>query len=295
MDYLEPLGITSADTDKHTEEFIKHGRVRSLFEAMGYKVFAYETKFYWTEWDDADFYLTPRSGSSDRLVQNIQHLVLNEFELLFLKTTMLRAFFDLSDSVLGTLGLIDQDRTIGRAFEELPRRTHYDRTRFILDSLKEISSLDVPKFVFVHIVSPHAPFVFSLDGDFIPEEPQDEIQAYRDQVLFLNRELIDIIEEILAAADPSPIIILQGDHGAIDTGGTVDETKILNAYHLPDKGGEYLYSQISPVNSFRVIFDAYFGTDMGSLDDVSNYRSGEGKFIFKHFPDDRPGCDAGAP
>jgi hypothetical protein len=45
--------------------------------------------------------------------------------------------------------------------------------------------------------------------------------------------------------------------------------EILNAYYLPDGGNNTLYSSITPVNSFRLIFDQYFGTKYGLLDDVS--------------------------
>jgi hypothetical protein len=295
MDYLEPLGITSEATNKRTEQLIKHGLVRSVFEQLGYKIIAYETKFYWTEWDDADFYLTLNSSAPQRMLRDIQHLVLNDFELMFMRTTLLRAYVDLSDSILTKLGVMEQNRTIGRAFEELPRRSHYYRTQFVLDSLPEQASLDVPKFVFAHIVSPHAPFVFGPNGEFTPEEPADEIEGYRDQVIYLDKELIDLLSEILAVSEPAPIIVLQGDHGATGTRGTVDETKILNAYYLPGEGRAALYPGISPVNSFRLILDTYFGANLGILDDISHYTSDEGKFVFQQIPDDRPGCARGSP
>lgn len=42
---------------------------------------------------------------------------------------------------------------------------------------------------------------------------------------------------------------------------------ILNAYYLPKDGDKYLYPDITPVNSFRLILDLYFGGDYGLLDD----------------------------
>jgi hypothetical protein len=42
---------------------------------------------------------------------------------------------------------------------------------------------------------------------------------------------------------------------------------IMNAYYLPDGGSELLYDSISPVNSFRVILNRYFGMNMDLLDD----------------------------
>jgi hypothetical protein len=46
---------------------------------------------------------------------------------------------------------------------------------------------------------------------------------------------------------------------------------ILNAYYLPgvDYSNPHLYPSITPVNSFRLVFDLYFGTKLGSLDDSS--------------------------
>ena len=51
---------------------------------------------------------------------------------------------------------------------------------------------------------------------------------------------------------------------------------ILNAYLLPDGGAEALYASISPVNSFRVILNAYFGHSLPLLPDKS-YRTDSSK------------------
>jgi hypothetical protein len=42
---------------------------------------------------------------------------------------------------------------------------------------------------------------------------------------------------------------------------------ILNAYYLPSDGNNLLYDSITPVNTFRLIFDFYFDTNNGLLDD----------------------------
>ena len=44
---------------------------------------------------------------------------------------------------------------------------------------------------------------------------------------------------------------------------------ILNAYYLPGVDSSLLYPSITPVNSFRLAFDLYFGTHLGLLPDVS--------------------------
>ena len=45
------------------------------------------------------------------------------------------------------------------------------------------------------------------------------------------------------------------------------KTGILNAYYLPDVDKSVLYPSITPVNSFRVIFNLYFNTDFELLPD----------------------------
>ncbi len=47
-----------------------------------------------------------------------------------------------------------------------------------------------------------------------------------------------------------------------------DQFKILNAYYLPGHN-DLLYPTISPVNTFRLIFDTYLGADYPLLKDIS--------------------------
>ena len=42
---------------------------------------------------------------------------------------------------------------------------------------------------------------------------------------------------------------------------------ILNAYYLPGGNVRSLSPNISPVNSFRLVFNSYFGTDLEMLPD----------------------------
>jgi hypothetical protein len=69
------------------------------------------------------------------------------------------------------------------------------------------------------------------------------------------------------------VIILQGDHGIGDV--MKNKMSILNAYYLPGGGDEGLYPTISPVNTFRVVFNEYFGEQYGLLEDKSFYSTGK--------------------
>jgi hypothetical protein len=142
-----------------------------------------------------------------------------------------------------------------------------------------------PRFVFAHIVCPHPPYLFNAEGNPANNTPQgykpDGLEMwqlkkpYVEQVKFVNTKLQHIVTKILAEATTPPIIIIQGDHGTASTGGWSKPTNsliterlgILNAYYLP---GDFLNKRIdsiTPVNTFRIIFNTYLGTHYEVLPD----------------------------
>ena len=172
---------------------------------------------------------------------------------------------------------------------------HRDRVLYTLDKLGAIAVGDAPKFVFAHVLAPHPPFVLGPNGEPVqPDRPfrifdgnnflrqdgatRDEyIEGYRNEVTFLNKKLQMAIEQILTRSDGNVIIILQGDHGPrltlnwdyFDESNCAGCYGILNAYYLPAPEETWLYPEISPVNSFRVVLNRYFGTEYPLLPDYS--------------------------
>ena len=134
-----------------------------------------------------------------------------------------------------------------------------------LDNLGQIpTSEEGPKFVYAHIMCPHYPYVFGPNGE-VREDPSGQSNtAYFDQYLFITKTIQGVIQQILTKSTNDPIIILQSDHGPRWTG---DWNNVLNAYHLPGDGNELLYDNISPVNSFRLVFNKYFGASYPLLPD----------------------------
>jgi len=113
------------------------------------------------------------------------------------------------------------------------------------------------------------PGYYSGDGGG-PIDGEYEVKGYTNEVQFINKRMLAIVESIIQNSSSPPIIILQGD-----TGGLADTiTNILNAYYLRGEPNEMLYSSVSPVNSFRIIFDTYFGASYELLPDVT-YLEGE--------------------
>jgi hypothetical protein len=164
------------------------------------------------------------------------------------------------------------------------RLQQWERVHRQVTELESLIRRSEPKFVFVHMLVPHPPTVFDEDGSYVSEDlesrrPGDE--NYRRQVVMVNGIIRSLVDRILQNAATPPVIILQGDEGPYPKGleGS-DEYRyrrltpaqlryrsgILNAYYLP-RGGSALYPSISPVNSFRIVFNSYFGTNLPLLPD----------------------------
>lgn len=245
---------------------LKYSTVRYQLEDMGYQTVSFANGFPWSEMDDVDVFFTPPPFSSG----------MTEFETLFLQTTPARH--------LQELGWLDLDQINGQNFR--------DRHLLVFNSMDEVARMPGPQFVYVHLILPHPPFVFGADGEFTnPADywnekknyPPDKFKTgYTEHITFLNNKLLEMIDTIQSETQPPPVIILQGDHGPW-LQPNPQHFFILNAYHLPghDDG---LYPTISPVNSFRIVFNEYFGGAYDMLDDVSYYSPVPKLYNFSEVP-----------
>jgi hypothetical protein len=91
--------------------------------------------------------------------------------------------------------------------------------------------------------------------------------GYQKQIPFVNKMLEESIQTLITESAVPPVILLQTDTAPLFTTGS-DEFKILNAYYMPGHTDQ-LYPTISPVNTFRLVFNTYLGTNYPLLDDVS--------------------------
>lgn len=278
MNYLEEFDEIAQDLARGKESRIRMGHlirrnaVRKQLQELGYNIVAFETGYLWSEWDKADIYLSQYSESVFESVQLFGQL--NDFEALLIKTSM--GLFLLDIETLSSSALAPTVTS--------PRRAHYDYVLYTLDTLEAAPLIESPKFVFAHLISPHGPYVFTSDGEFVPDENDSE-QGYIDQVKYLNSRLIPILQNMIEKSETPPVIILQADHGGHGTQFEQDHRmNILNAYYLPENGANHLYESISPVNTFRIIFDTYFGSEYGTLPDVSYYSSVDNFFDFEIVP-----------
>jgi hypothetical protein len=166
-----------------------------------------------------------------------------------------------------------------------PRRLKFERVNRQLEALGRVPKQPGPKFVLAHFLVPHPPDVFNEDGSYASRKIQGDRsygENYRHQVMMANRITAYLVRRILDMSRTPPVIIVQGDEGPYPEGGEGSgeykfrwltpaqlrlRSAILNAYYMPGPGREQLYHSISPVNSFRVLFNAYFGTNFPLLPD----------------------------
>ncbi len=268
--YLSELGVSEETFENNRAplwKLIKDNAARDYFEQVGYVIIAYETGYAWSQWDNADFYLGPRSGFTESL--NVKGS-LTGFESLLIRKSALVILEDLTPFTRGNL--------IPNIYG--PDRGSYDRVTYAFESLTQVAEHENPVFVFAHIICPHPPYVFSPTGEFIStdtlgtgssipsDQPNDEYAiGFIRSIQFVNNRIIEVIEEIQEFPG-NPIIIIQADHGI--SGSTHGHRmSILNAYHLPDGGERLLYDSISPVNTFRLILRNYFDEDIELIEDVA--------------------------
>lgn len=168
-----------------------------------------------------------------------------------------------------------------------PRQIYRQHTLFQFDVLERISEAPGPKFVYMHVALPHDPYVFDRNGDYVSEytrSSRSTEENYIEQLLYANKRILEVLDYLLAGPQGDhPVILIQADEGPQpprirdDYGGfqwreaTRDELlhkyRILNAFYLPGQTDPGLYETISPVNSFRVVFNVYFGTELPLLPD----------------------------
>jgi hypothetical protein len=223
--------------------------VRQTLESLGYRTVGFETGYPNDELTNAAYYIT----RSDNPVTGTSKITsLNPFEMLFLRTTFLRVGLEAQSAFFGKLS-----RTI-----TTPEQNHYDQIMFVLGQLDNMPAVPGPKFVYAHIIAPHEPFVLAPDGHYLlTSDPS----GYTNGVTYLDQRISGLVANLIEQSKVPPIIILQGDHGW----GDVEHMTILNAYYLPGKGKATLYAKISPVNSFRIVLNEYFGGKYPLLEDKS--------------------------
>jgi hypothetical protein len=281
MDYLDKLGfkLKPQATTFNTQIFLndlQKSLVRRNFEALGYKTVTFKALYPYIDIQDSDYYYDLEKTTSR--LDNLESL---NFQYLFFRTTLLRTVIesqefapDLFKKVPPVLlSFINPKASLftSRAYRQ------YEQNLYEFDMLEKVPTLPGRKFVYAHLFDTHQPLVFNADGTIRTDEKQDNF-AYRDAVIYTNKRLIEVVKSILSQSNPAPIIIIQGDHSYT---WSKNRNRILNAYYLPDGGNAKVYPSITPVNTFRLVFDQYFGGNYGFVPDQSYFSKDDFPYAFE--------------
>lgn len=242
--------------------------VRQTLDTLGYTTVAFESRATHNIDLGVDVLLSRRSKSF--IYEDIYPFTnLNDFEVQLIKTTWLQSWLQL----IANFGdKLPENLTLDA--ENAAYLEHYRQTLYILDELQRVPYMESPKFVMAHLLVPHEPFIFTPDGRYEYHHTSDEFKiGYRNNVEFIDNHLGEVLDNIITRSSVPPVIIVMGDHGPNGTRPSM-LLPILNAYYIPKIDAGELYDRITPVNSFRMIFNAHFGTEYEILEDVSYYATG---------------------
>ncbi|MFC1702644.1 sulfatase-like hydrolase/transferase, partial [Pseudomonadota bacterium] len=254
--------------------FIITSRVQRFFSSLGYQIVYNGT--------------TVSEVHPNTMAQAVFGSV-NHFELLLLNPTIAQPLISMfRNQDIQNLQISKFDRVLGK-----------------LDSLAPASNKASPKFVFHHVMSPHAPFCFDANGEMVPPHPiydfsqwLDDASAqpgykdwyrenYSSNVAGLNHYLKATLQRLLESTGRDAIIIVQSDHGPIEgfdlkstiNTDVVERFGILNAIFMPAGiSRDGLEQTTSAVNTFRVVLSNTFNLDLPPLQDRAFYSTGDLSF-----------------
>ena len=269
LDYLDTLDGTKNTSHSLAGALVGNSALINHLEKLDYRTISFSTDYEFATVTDVDENKTPAYWS--------------EFNQVMLNRSTISDIPFLKKYIFGWLSVGQRSKKINYVFEHVA----------------DEAESNVPKFTFFHVIAPHPPFIFdafglrkNLDFDKIVQHdcdgyfsqthdsPTDYQKDYSNQVQYVNKLAETAVTQIINNSKRPLIIILQGDHGPGSSCNLGDMSKtdlpermsILNAYYFSDQKYDKLYPEITPVNTFRVIFDQYLGTNLPLLED-KNYFS----------------------
>lgn len=258
MDYLDPLEEderVKGSNWRPIYKMLSDHRVGRFLKSRGYEMVQFGS--WWAG--------TYRSAIAD---ENRPH-GFSEFEMLYLRRTILRPLFHALPDTPLTMRL-DWDNA------------QCQRVAAQVEEIKAIGERDRPVYVFAHFLLPHGPFNFAADGRCLSQQEsakRGEDQGYVDQIAYANRIMKEIVATLQSPDRTPPIIIIQADEGPFPKrdysvpwqDAPAEElrikTGILNAFYFPNGDYSALRQDLTPINSYRAVFNTYFGTDFPFLPD----------------------------
>jgi hypothetical protein len=161
------------------------------------------------------------------------------------------------------------------------------------EALEREPTSGAPSFVFAHIMAPHPPFVVApdgspvirrgavnfQDGDKYVGSKSDYLRGYRQQAEYVFDRLVGFARFMNTRKRPS-LIVVHGDHGPGSAYSHESLSKTDPRERFPifmglqlGPGDRGISDDLSPVNTFRLMFNAHFGSTYELLPNRSFYAS----------------------
>jgi Sulfatase len=162
-----------------------------------------------------------------------------------------------------------------------------------LPAVADPSDPDRPLFLFVHVPSPHRPYVFARDGTasssrdlsvaddlaaapVAPDQTATRVREYAEQLAYTDRLTIEAVDELLRRLGDEAVLIVMADHGPdvhvdwhhLETTDTRERFATLFAARTPgwpDAFGD----APTPVNLFPTLLNHYLGLSLPRQPDSS--------------------------
>ena len=170
-------------------------------------------------------------------------------------------------------GMLVADTTMLYAFDDMYKvsnpadKAHYNFLMSIQERLPNLDDISSPKFVYVHFMLPHQPFLFDKNGGLVDSNFYRNWNYYEGNYIYTMKYIRKLVTSLLANADPQnpPVIILQSDHGARIRENNLELKNfpqdmlrnILFAMYLPGVDTSTIPQDINPVNTFPLVFNHY--------------------------------------
>jgi len=167
------------------------------------------------------------------------------------------------------------------------------RIKYKFEQLEALARDPNRTFVTAHILLPHPPYVIDASGncmDLKTVESRSRETNYLGQLRYANQRILELVDLIINSSPTPPIIVIQSDEGPwparlagderflgqdapatewteLSAAELREKMLVLNAMYLPEMATQNLPDTLSPVNTYRLIFDHYFGTSLGLIPD----------------------------
>ncbi|WP_159717015.1 sulfatase-like hydrolase/transferase [Geminicoccus flavidas] len=252
--YLEDLqpAAPPADLRQALQEELRHNPVMTTLRGLGYQTAAFDVRYDPVRMDQVDRLLAPHP--------------LSNFEMVLLEETLI-------DNVVRAIGL--NEPSLDPAMFGQPYEV----------------DLTPPYFLYVHALAPHPPFDLDRHGaqiapaggsvglhdgsHFIRDEPTRRRfyrDGYVDKLMFTNDLVLAYVTRLLERMPEPRMIIIHGDHGgglyfdhdSPERSCLFERFSPLLAVHASD-GRLALPPDLNLTNLYRLVFNAYFGTELPLL------------------------------